>query len=86
MLEKINKIQHIKSNNFFLIAGPCIIEDESLAIEIANKILKITNKLKIPFIFKGSYSKANRSRIDRFILWYRRRKSLKYFKKGWRNF
>ena len=66
MLEKINKIKHHKSGNFFLIAGPCAIEDESMAMEIAEKILNVTNKLEIPFIFKGSYRKANRSRLDSF--------------------
>ena len=67
MLEKINKIKHHKSGNFFLIAGPCAIEDESMAMEIAEKILNVTNKLEIPFIFKGSYRKANRSRLDNFL-------------------
>ena len=66
MLEKINKIKHQRSGNFFLISGPCAIESEGLAMEIAEKILKITNKLEIPFIFKGSYRKANRSRLDSF--------------------
>ena len=66
MLENINKIQHQKSGNFFLIAGPCAIESKAMAFEIAEKILSITNKLKIPFIFKGSYRKANRSRLDSF--------------------
>ena len=63
---KINKLKHQNSGNFFLIAGPCAIEEESMAMEIAEKILLITNKLKIPFIFKGSYRKANRSRLDSF--------------------
>ena len=62
----VNKIQHKRSGNFFLLAGPCAIESEEMAIEIAEKILAITNKLKIPFIFKGSYRKANRSRLDSF--------------------
>ena len=66
MLAKIKKIQHLKSGNFFLMAGPCAIESEAMAIEIAEKILNITNKLEIPFIFKGSYRKANRSRLDSF--------------------
>jgi 2-dehydro-3-deoxyphosphooctonate aldolase (KDO 8-P synthase) len=66
MLAKINKIQHQRSGNFFLIAGPCVIEEESMAMEIAERILTITNKLEIPFIFKGSYRKANRSRLDSF--------------------
>ena len=66
MLAKINKIQHQRSGNFFLIAGPCAIEEENMVMEIAKKILSITNKLEIPFIFKGSYRKANRSRLDSF--------------------
>ena len=66
MLLKINKIKHQKSGNFFLIAGPCAIESEAMAMKIAEKILNITNKLEIPFIFKGSYRKANRSRLDSF--------------------
>jgi 2-dehydro-3-deoxyphosphooctonate aldolase (KDO 8-P synthase) len=66
MLEKINEIKHYENKNFFLIAGPCVIEGKEMAMEIANNILSITNKLEIPFIFKGSYRKANRSRIDSF--------------------
>jgi 2-dehydro-3-deoxyphosphooctonate aldolase (KDO 8-P synthase) len=66
MLAKINKIQHQRSGNFFLIAGPCVIEEEKMVMEIAKKIVSITNKLEIPFIFKGSYRKANRSRLDSF--------------------
>ena len=66
MLAKINKIKHQRSGNFFLIAGPCAIESEAMTMEIAEKILTITNKLEIPFIFKGSYRKANRSRLDSF--------------------
>ncbi len=52
--------------NFFLLAGPCVIENESMALEIAEKAVRITEELKIPYIFKGSYRKANRSRIDSF--------------------
>ena len=66
MLSKINNLQHQRSGNFFLIAGPCVIENEKISMEIAEKILNICNKLEIPFIFKGSYRKANRSRIDSF--------------------
>ena len=66
MLSKINNLQHQRSGNFFLIAGPCVIESEKTAMEIAEEILNICNKLEIPFIFKGSYRKANRSRIDSF--------------------
>jgi 2-dehydro-3-deoxyphosphooctonate aldolase (KDO 8-P synthase) len=66
MLAKINNLQHQRSGNFFLIAGPCVIESEETAMEIAEKILNICNRLEIPFIFKGSYRKANRSRMDSF--------------------
>jgi len=66
MIEKIKNIKHLSSNNFFLMAGPCAIEGEEMAFEIAEKIFDITNKLKIPFIFKGSFKKGNRSRIDSF--------------------
>lgn len=53
-------------NSFFLIAGPCVIENEGMAMGIAEKIVGITEKLNIPYIFKGSYKKANRSRVDSF--------------------
>lgn len=65
-LNKIPKIKHTKSNNFFLLAGPCAIEGEEMAMQIAEKIVKITDTLEIPYIFKGSFKKANRSRIDSF--------------------
>ncbi|AWV99448.1 3-deoxy-8-phosphooctulonate synthase [Arcticibacterium luteifluviistationis] len=54
------------SNNFFLLAGPCAIEGRDLAFSIAEKIVKITDKLEIPLIFKGSYRKANRTKADSF--------------------
>ena len=66
MLMKINKIKHTETNNFFLIAGPCVIEEEKIAIEIAEKLISITDKIKIPFIFKASYRKANRSKLNSF--------------------
>ena len=52
--------------NFFLIAGPCLIEGEEMAIDIATKIDSIAKNLNIEYIFKGSYRKANRSRLDSF--------------------
>jgi 2-dehydro-3-deoxyphosphooctonate aldolase (KDO 8-P synthase) len=61
----IPKLKHA-GKNFILIAGPCIIEGEEMAFDIAEKILKISDRLELPFIFKGSYRKANRSRIDSF--------------------
>ena len=54
------------SNNFFLLAGPCVIEGEEMAMEIADTISQVTRCLNIPYVFKGSYRKANRSRIDSF--------------------
>ena len=65
-LNLIPNIKHTTSNNFFLLAGPCAIEGEEMALRIAEHILKVTDKLEIPFIFKGSFKKANRSRIDSF--------------------
>jgi len=65
-LSLIPKINHTDSGNFFLLAGPCAIEGEKMALEIAEKIVDITNRLEIPFIFKGSFKKANRSRVDSF--------------------
>jgi len=51
---------------FFLLAGPCVIEGEKMALEIAEQVVKITSELGIPYVFKGSYRKANRSRLDSF--------------------
>lgn len=54
------------SNNFFLLAGPCVIEGEEMALDIAGKLVEVTKALDIPYVFKGSYRKANRSRLDSF--------------------
>lgn len=65
--ENIN--EYLKSSptgNFFLLAGPCVIEGEEMALDIAAHVSEITRKLDIPYVFKGSYRKANRSRIDSF--------------------
>ena len=60
-------IQELKnSENFFLLAGPCVIEGEDMAMRIAERVVKMTEKLDIPYVFKGSYRKANRSRLDSF--------------------
>lgn len=59
-------IKNGDSKQFFLMAGPCAIEGEEIALRIAEKIVSITDKLQIPYIFKGSYRKANRSRVDSF--------------------
>jgi 2-dehydro-3-deoxyphosphooctonate aldolase (KDO 8-P synthase) len=65
-ITNIPKMKHNDSGNFFLIAGPCVIENETMPFEIAEKIVKLCDRLKIPFIFKASYKKANRSRLDSF--------------------
>ena len=62
----IPNIKHTHSNNFFLLAGPCAIESEEMAMRIAEKVIAITDKLEIPYVFKGSFKKANRSRVDSF--------------------
>ena len=65
-LNAIPQIKNIDSGNFFVLAGPCAIEGEEMAMKIAEKLVTITDKLQIPYIFKGSFKKANRSRIDSF--------------------
>jgi 2-dehydro-3-deoxyphosphooctonate aldolase (KDO 8-P synthase) len=65
-LDLIPQIRHTKSDNFFLLSGPCAIEGEDMALRIAEKIVRITDALEIPYIFKGSFKKANRSRVDSF--------------------
>ena len=59
-------LKGLKKNRFFLLAGPCVIEDEESPFKIAEKLVKITKSLDIPLVFKGSYRKANRSRLDSF--------------------
>ncbi|MCM1370118.1 MAG: 3-deoxy-8-phosphooctulonate synthase [Candidatus Amulumruptor caecigallinarius] len=66
-MENIRKyIESSKTGNFFLLAGPCVIEGEEMALDIAEHVLEIAFALDIPYVFKGSYRKANRSRIDSF--------------------
>lgn len=65
----MDTIQYLKDspdNNFFLLAGPCVIEGEQMALDIASTIAPICRELGIPYVFKGSYRKANRSRLDSF--------------------
>jgi 2-dehydro-3-deoxyphosphooctonate aldolase (KDO 8-P synthase) len=66
MIKQIPDIKNTDQNNFLLLAGPCVVESEKNVFEIAEQIIKITDKLKIPFVFKASYKKANRSRLDSF--------------------
>jgi 2-dehydro-3-deoxyphosphooctonate aldolase (KDO 8-P synthase) len=63
---EIPKLKHTGAGNFFLMAGPCAIEGEEMALQIAERLVEMTDKLQIPLIFKGSYRKANRSRLDSF--------------------
>lgn len=65
-IKDIPQIRNTESGNFFLLAGPCVIENESMPYEIAETLIDICNRLQIPFIFKASYKKANRSKSDSF--------------------
>lgn len=65
-INNVPKIKHSGPDNFFLMAGPCVIENNSVPFKIAEKIVRITDELEIPYIFKASYRKANRSRLDSF--------------------
>ena len=64
MNQLMNKLT--QNDNFFLLAGPCVIEGEEMAFEIGRRLKDICDRLNIPFVFKGSYRKANRSRLDSF--------------------
>lgn len=62
----IPRLKYTSGKNFFLLCGPCAIEGEEMAMRIAETIVSITDRLEIPFVFKGSFKKANRSRVDSF--------------------
>ena len=65
MTKNISFLQS-KSNNFFLLAGPCVVENEDVCFKVAERVKEITTKLDIPYVFKASYKKANRSKLDSF--------------------
>lgn len=65
-LSALPQIRHAQGDNFFLLSGPCAIEGEEMALRIAESIVEVTDRLKIPYVFKGSFKKANRSRVDSF--------------------
>lgn len=65
-LKEIPEIKYGETGNFLLIAGPCVVEGEDIVYQIADHLLKLTDKYRIPFVFKSSYRKANRSKIDSF--------------------
>jgi len=67
MIPHIPQLKYSDGSQFFLMAGPCVIEDEQMAYPIVEHILRLTDELKIPFIFKASYKKANRSKLDSFM-------------------
>lgn len=62
----IEKLRYTDTHNFLLIAGPCVIEDEESPLAVAEALTELSHKHKIPFVFKASYKKANRSRLDSF--------------------
>lgn len=65
-IKNIPGIKHRDEDNFLLIAGPCVVENEEMSFSIAEKVKKLSDKYKIPYVFKASYRKANRSRADSF--------------------
>ena len=65
-IKTISNLSELKRGNFFLIAGPCVIEGEKMAFDIAGKITELSQKLNIPFVFKASYKKANRTSLNSF--------------------
>jgi 2-dehydro-3-deoxyphosphooctonate aldolase (KDO 8-P synthase) len=67
VLKEIPYIHNLETGNFFLLAGPCVVEGEEIVFRIAEHIKKVTDRLKVPFIFKASYRKANRSKSDSFM-------------------
>lgn len=66
LINEIPLIKHTSSGNFFLIAGPCVVEDSFSPFQIADILIELCNKYEIPFIFKASYRKANRSKSSSF--------------------
>lgn len=65
-LESIPNLKYTDSGMFFLMAGPCVVENEAVLMKVAETVCRVTDRLKIPYIFKASYRKANRSRLDSF--------------------
>ena len=66
MIPDIPELKHADSGNFFLLAGPCVVESEEMTFRIAERVAVLCDKLKIPYVFKASYRKANRSKLDSF--------------------
>jgi len=66
VLQGLPWIKDLDSGQFFLLAGPCVVESETLCFDVAGKVKEITTAFRIPYVFKASYRKANRSRLDSF--------------------
>ena len=66
MNDALPSLRHTDAGNFFLMAGPCVVESRALVFEVAERLCAITDRLRVPLIFKGSYRKANRTRHDSF--------------------
>jgi len=66
MINELKGLKNLEYNNFFLLAGPCVVESEELCFEVAERVIRITDRLNIPYVFKASYRKANRSKGDSF--------------------
>ncbi|MGD1844732.1 MAG: 3-deoxy-8-phosphooctulonate synthase [Salibacteraceae bacterium] len=66
MTPNLPLLRHRDSSQFFLLAGPCAVESEAVVMEVAERVAELTDKYRIPYIFKASYRKANRSRLDSF--------------------
>lgn len=66
MYPNLEKLRYTETGNFLLIAGPCVIEDHENPFIVCQRLVEITDRLNIPFVFKASYRKANRSSIDSF--------------------
>jgi 2-dehydro-3-deoxyphosphooctonate aldolase (KDO 8-P synthase) len=66
MIPNIPLLKHTNSHNFFLLAGPCVVENREVCFQVADHMTKLCDSLKIPYVYKASYRKANRSRIDSF--------------------
>jgi 2-dehydro-3-deoxyphosphooctonate aldolase (KDO 8-P synthase) len=64
---KIKNLHHLSSQHFFLLAGPCVVESEIMCMKIAERCVGLTEQLNIPYVFKASYRKGNRSRLDSFM-------------------
>ncbi|MBN2612014.1 MAG: 3-deoxy-8-phosphooctulonate synthase [Bacteroidales bacterium] len=64
--ELLPEIKHLDTGNFLLIAGPCVVENEENCLTIAEHVVKLSEKYAFPYIFKASYKKANRSKLDSF--------------------